>query len=221
MEYSQWEHELSEWHSPEAFNGKLRRLRTERGDYLLTDRGTQFFREAYCAQAFALLVEAQQVRLVDAVRPDFAIDVSGVIRAYEVTEADTPGRKRTEEIKAARAARNEAIAAGKLNSDVPSFTDVSEGEWLTPEVAETALRTATGRKNKSHYDPSWGLLIFLNPGFNTDQQAIEAGMAPATAAAKDRFREVWVLWQGAAYNTWLCGALSNRVIPRPTQGEED
>ena len=42
-------------------------------------------------------------------------------------------------------------------------------------------------------------------------------MADATAVAKDRFAEVWVLWQDTAHSTWAGGKPKTRILRPPGQ----
>ena len=204
MNYRDWRQELQKWHSLEGFRDKVRDLRSEHGRDLLTASGTGFYREAHTASRFACLCMAARVRLVAADRPDFEMDVADGARAFEVTEADMPGRKRNNEVK------------GWVEDRVEEVKD-----WLTPDIAVQILRAAAARKSDGRYEPGWGLLILLNPwNFGADQQAIEALMADATTAARDRFAEVWVLWQDTAYNPWLGGVPGHRVLRRH-DGQED
>ncbi len=192
MNYREWQRKLQEWHSPEEFRDKLHDLCAEHGRNLLTAPRAGFFRDADPACRFALLRAASKVRLVAARRPDFEIDVAKGAREFEVTEADTPGRRRSDEVK------------GRREPDAG---------WPTPDIAEQILRESAARKSDGRYEPGWGLLILLNQwNIGVDQRAIEGRMADATAVAKDRFAEVWVLWQDTAYNTWLGGAPGNRVL---------
>lgn len=192
-----WLKLLHAWLPLGEFEEALKRLEAAQGDYLLTDPRAGFYRDAYCAQQFAVLVRADQVRLVAEQRPDFEIDFAGTISSFEVTEADAPGRKRGLEIQEQRARR---VPGQPLVKDFPVE------DWLTPEQADLALRTAAEKKSHGNYHPRCGLVILLNPiEFGIHQQAVEALMADATAAARNRFASVWVLWKGVAYNTWRNG----------------
>lgn len=65
------------------------------------------------------------------------------MQAYEVTEADTPGRKRRKEIQDQRRRR---IPGQPLVENFPVE------EWLTPEQADIALRRASEWKLRPTYD---------------------------------------------------------------------
>lgn len=208
-ERKSWRGDLSKWQSPADLNEKLDKLLSKHGSYVLTDpRANSIFRDSHCAHAFAVLCGAQKVRL-GANPPDFEIETAGTLQAYEVTEADTPDRKRGDEIKKSR---------GFPDTGKPSVKAFPEEMWLTPEIADIALRKASELKSFGEYEPHWGFLILLNPiEFGVHQQSIEALMADATEAAKDCFAEIWVLWKGSAYNTWINGARGTRIIGVPRQ----
>ena len=113
------------------------------------------------------------------------------------------------------------MAAGELAEGRPFFSSIPEEPELTPELAEQVLRKAAKGKDDVRYDPSWRLLIRFNLWDlygNANRQAIEDLMTDATAAAKDRFAAVWVLWNdktgSMARNTWLNGEPGTRVIHR-------
>ena len=204
---------LHAWQPPKDFRDALDRLEAAQSDHLLTDPRAGFYRDAFCAELFATLVGADQVRLVAGEQPDFQISVAGSELAFEVTEADTPGRKRGQEVQERRKLR----VPGE-----PFVEDFPNEDWLTPEQADIALRTAADKKDRSVYDPSWGLVILLNPvEFGAHQQAIESLMVGATAAVRNRFASVWVLWKGVGYNTWQGGQLGSRKLTRPTSGSNE
>lgn len=202
MNFQEWQRELQEWHSPRGFSDKLRAMRAEHGLNLLTAPEAGFFRDAHPAYQFAFLREATGLR-VGLNPPDFELDVADGARKFEVTEADAPGRKRNDEIKGRRA-----------------FDET----WITPELAGKSLRASAVRKSDGRYPPDYGLLIFLNLVDPWDVQetrlAIGALLADATAVAKARFAEVWVLWQGSAYNAWLDGRPGSRVLRQPSRTEK-
>lgn len=170
---------------------KLEALSEQLGDEVLIQPRAGFFRDAFCAAHFAVVRQADAVRLAHPEpRPDFKLRWEDRIESFEVIEADTPGRRRDQEF------RREAAAG----SGVRPFP---EEEWLTPAVAESILRSAAERKARGGYDSSCRLLIYLNPiEFGVHQQAIEQLMKPATEAAASTFAEVWVLWKGRAYHAW-------------------
>ena len=209
-ERDDWLRRLHAWLTPKEFRDALNRLESAQRDHLLTDPRAGFYRDAFCAHEFATLVGADLVRLVGEERPDFQIDVAGAVSAFEVTEADTPGRKRGEEVQERRKRR----VAGQ-----PFVEHFPYENWLTPEQADVALRMAAERKNRPVYDRSGGLVILLNPiEFGAHQQAIEDLMADATAAVRNRFASVWVLWKGVGYNTWRNGGAGSGKFVQPERG---
>ncbi len=198
-DYQEWHRELAMAQDTTVFSAKVDAFAERYGDYVLTDPGSPF-RDAHCAAAFANLCGAKQVRLIDANRPDFEVECDGQWQAYEVTEADMPGRHRNAEIKAERQA---AAHARMLSSD----------EWLNPDCAKGILASASEKKARKDYDPQVGLIIYLNPGeFEIHQEEIEALMKDATTVAGCRFEQVWVLWKGVAYNTWSNGKAAATVL---------
>jgi hypothetical protein len=199
VKLGEWKLELQEWHLLEEFHAKVLGLRTKYGRDLLTASGTDPFRDAHTAYRFASLRGATKLRLVASTQPDFEMDVAEGAKKFEVTEAYPSDRRRGDEVKGwYSGVKFEAVK-----------------DLLTPDVAERLLREAATRKNDSRYKQEWGLLILLDQwDFGEDRQAIEARMTDATAVAKDRFVEVWVLWQHAAYNTWLDGKRGGRILRR-------
>lgn len=178
-ERDDWLRVLHAWQSPKDFREALDRLEATQGDYLLTDPHAGFYRDAFCAELFATLMNADLVRLVAGERPDFQISVGGSELAFEFTEADTPGRKRGHDVQERRKRR----VPGQ-----PFVENIPDEDLLTPEQADVALRAAADKKDRSVYDPSWGLVILLNPvEFGAHQQAIENLMMGATAAVRNRF----------------------------------
>lgn len=212
-ERDDWLRSLHAWLPPKSFKDALDRLEAAQGDHLLTDPRAGFYRDAFCAHQFAALIDADLVRLVPEKRPDFRISIAGSEVSYEVTEADTPGRRRGRDVQERRKCR---IPGQPFVQDFPST------EWLTPEQADVALRAAAERKSRGVYDPNWGLVILLNPiEFGAHQQVIEDLMVSATAAARNRFASVWVLWKGVGYNTWRNGQAGRGKVVRLGRGTKD
>lgn len=195
--------ELCCWQTPDDFGAVVSRLWNAHGDYLLTERGTSFWREAWGTHKFGTLRGVDRIRLVRDDRPDFEISVGCVEYAFEFTEADKAGRRRNDEIRDDRGWSGE----GPLVKDFPYE------EWLTAEAAGEALRSAAKRKADARYSSSTSLLIYLNGmEFDVHRHEIEALMADATQAAAKWFAEVWVLWSGRAYNTWAAGRPTSLLL---------
>lgn len=189
-EHQAWLWRLSSWQSPAAMRAKVDEIVEAYGEQALTSPRSAFFREAHAASAFAANRAAAHVRLVHPdPRPDFELRLlaSGDAEAFELVEADWPGRQRNREFHEAR----------------PEPTPFPDSEWLTPEAAYGMLRDAAGRKSDGRYGTSCNLLIYLNPiEFGVHQGGVEAAMRPATQGAAGHFRSVWVLWKGVAYLAW-------------------
>jgi hypothetical protein len=196
QERREWIDKLCRSQSLDHFSTLVDELWHERGDFLLTDQRAAFFREAHAALTFASLRAATKVRLIEADRPDFEVELGLHIHAYEFTEADTPGRRRGQEIAADRT----------IGANIPVSRPFPSDEWLTPHLAEQILRSAAAKKANGGYEPHCGLLILLNPiEFDAYRTEIEALMQDATYVACRCFSEVWVLWKGRAYNPWKEG----------------
>lgn len=205
-ERDDWLRSLHTWLPPKGFRDALDCLEVAQGDRPLTDPRASFYRDAFCAHQFAAFVGADLVRLVPEERPDFQIGIAGSEASYEVTEADTPGRKRGQEIQEQRKRR---VPGQPFAEDFPNT------RWLTPDQADVALRAAAEKKSRGVYDPNWGLVILLNPiEFGAHRQAIENLMVNATAAARNSFASVWVLWKGVGYNTWQNGQAGGGKVVR-------
>ena len=199
-----WRSRLEKWHSPQDFRNSLDELRTEYGRQLLFKAGfTSLFRETYVASAFAFYRSAEKVRLIQAERPDFEIEVLGRKQMYEVVEADTPGRRRGDEV--------------KHQPKLPTGAPLSENFYLTRELAPQILEKAAKRKDMNVYQPEWGLVIVLNPAQpgGQEQQDIEEGMVRATTVATNRFKEIWVLWERTFYNPWHREVPENSILHPP------
>lgn len=165
--------------------------------HMLVQAGLAFVRDAWTAGRFAQARGADTVRLWPGDRPDCELTFDGKHELFEIVEADQPGRRRSEEYR-----------------DLIRRSEMGEGEaaeldedWnVRAANAPQMLEHAATSKAAKGYDPDIGLIILLNlteHGFM--RREIEAAMQPRTACAKDAFREVWVLWQGAVYPVWHCG----------------
>ena len=90
-----WMRRLSNWQMPDDMIGKAEELRTLLGSEALVQPRAGFFREAFTAGRFAGVRRADRVRLIyPDERPDFELDFGNEVEAFELVEADTPGRKR-------------------------------------------------------------------------------------------------------------------------------
>lgn len=159
-----------------------------------------FYRDAWTACTFAKALQASSVRLLwPAERPDFEIGTEAGLQQFEAVEADYSDRDppRGDEYKAIV----DRLDAGELIVE-----DYPESEILTSDLAAPILDIAARSKSDGRYPPHCNLVIHLNPSdMGWHQTEIEACMVAATAAARDHFAEVWVLWKGVAYHTWRQG----------------
>lgn len=153
-----------------------------------------FVRDARIAARFARARNIEKVRLVADSWPDFIVSLDDREEAFEAVEADVPGRKRDEEYRKLQKLENRGESTATYHP---------EEEWLTPSEAADLLAQAASKKVAKGYQPGSGLVIYLNPteyGIHHDE--IVGIMSESTAAAKDSFESVWVLWKGKAYQAW-------------------
>jgi hypothetical protein len=90
-------------------------------------------------------------------------------------------------------------------------------DWIARyDEVPASLECGATLKARGNYDPSYGLVMYLNlQEYGIRQAEIEGCMAAATAPAKDHFREVWVLWKGTSYLTWRNGKPETERFTRP------
>src|SRR5438552_2697653 len=89
---------LDQWQTPEA----MLHLANETGDRigstnLFNQSGLTFLIDALTAAEFGQVRQAEMVRLVDDVWPDFELRIGGRVEQFEAVEADDPARKRGDE----------------------------------------------------------------------------------------------------------------------------
>lgn len=201
-ERKEWQGRFQVRMSPDAMIALVDELQNTTGLSMMIQAGVEFFRDAWTAAHFAKVRRAQEVRLWPDTRPDFEMNLNGTYDLFEVTEAGEPGR-RGDEYRAFEARQLAAAAAGD-----DSYVEVEHdpvGDWGV-EQAPAMLEQAATHKAKGNYNPSWGLVIYLNLGeYGFFRRQVETCLKAATAPAKDHFREVWVLWDGRAYLTWRRG----------------
>jgi hypothetical protein len=163
---------------------------------------SSFMRDAFVAYTFAELVGAEKVWLA-ADPPDFGVRFSGGRENfYEVTCSDLPGRKMSDVYK--KTVLPERIAGTEEIKSDPDFTALCFS--MTAEIASETLSASAAKKVRKDYDPSWGLVVLLNPSCaQSEISKIEAILSTATECAKDTFSEVWVLWKNRLYQTWQNG----------------
>jgi hypothetical protein len=147
------------------------------------------FREAFIAGRFARRRGAEQVRLLKedgrTNTPDFELQIGGRTLRFETTEADIPGRRRSDEFR--QPPRVEPII----------FTNL--------DVMVERMRELASAKAAKQYDDCHGLVIWVNPpafSFNPQMRwdSLVRGGEPAAAA----FTEVWAM-RGEGSLLWLNG----------------
>lgn len=198
---------LCRWQSPLEFRAEIQALNNRvPSSQFFRQTGFQFAREATNAADFAGALNCDQVHLVEQAErwPDFEIRAGGVIKKYEVVLAMECGRNWSAE-----------------NWDSPESVPVSE--WRkAAENAPIALRKAVAKKVGKNYTPNRsGLVIYLNLStFGLGETEIVADFHNATAPAKDKFTEVWVLWGARHYLLWQDGKQSSLVVQAHLEADE-
>jgi hypothetical protein len=149
-----------------------------------------FLREACVGVRLARALNASKIRVSD--RPDVWIRVEGCERGFEVVELIEDGRTRGDE------------AWDEDTMEHSSEASASRG----PEQILTQLREVVRKKCRKRYSPSTALLVYLNDDwFETDE-----GLHDATSEARDKFIQVWVLWDNRCYLLWDDGVRSTQVL---------
>lgn len=180
---------LHEWQSPEEMIGAAQELGDLLGDLGSMSRRGREFREAFIAGRMARRKSAIAVRLLketgDGATPDFAIQIDGRELQYETTEADIPGRRRTDEY------RKPATTEQMIGTDI--------------NVMVEHMRALAAKKALKSYEDCHGLVIWMNPPmFSFRPAARWEGLLRASEPAAQRFREVWIM-RGAGALMWLNG----------------
>lgn len=197
------EHRLffERWRTPDEVFDQYDRIVDHMGDAdLFSQAGADFLFEAWAAATFVRLRGGELCRLVPAHEhwPDFQTRIAGRIERWEFTEVDVPGRRRGDEYRK----RREHEPPGQ--SIV--WDDPVEAWIQRAEKAPAAIRQRCEAKAAKRYSGQAGLLIYLNIGeFGIRQHEIEASFEDSTAAVKEVFAEVWILWKGKLYCIWRGG----------------
>ncbi|MBR1198979.1 hypothetical protein JQ634_28410 [Bradyrhizobium sp. AUGA SZCCT0240] len=182
-----WKTELSEWAASEVFRTRIDQIARSipRGTFF-RQGGLAFLRDAWIASRVACALQSDMVRLVTSPRPDFEIQVDGQTLQFEATEADMEGRRRGDE-----------------PDDPHPRMDPVENWRRRFEAIPAALDRVVSRKLKKEYPPGVSLAIYVNLGCYG--AFIEEGLPilrDHTAAARAKFKSVFVLWEGYLYKLW-------------------
>lgn len=187
---------LYEWQTPSLMQERVDQLSTLLGNDAMQRRG-RAFREAYVAARFAARTNHRLVRLLqetnDGTTPDFAVRTGQIVKRYETTEADVPGRKRQLEYRVPRPPKVEPMLFTSLDAMVVQMRQV-----------------AANKASKTYADCS-GLVIHLNPPmFSFNPKFRKDQMREATEPAAQAFGEVWLLrdkgvllWKDGNYQGWI------------------
>lgn len=182
-----WRAELSRWTSTESFRTRIdqtahnipRRIFFRQG-------GLTFLRDAWIASRVACALPTDMVRLVASERPDFEIQIDGQILQFEATEADMEGRRRGDE----------------PEDPYPRMDPVED--WRKRfEAIPAALDRVVAKKLEKDYPPEVNLAIYINLGCYGAY--VEEGLPILrhhTAAARAKFKSIFVLWEGCLYKFW-------------------
>ena len=186
-----WRVELSEWAQPDVFRSRVDELIVPlfRNRLFFRRRGLTFLREAWIAGRVATALSGDTVRLVLAKRPDFEIEYEGQIQQFEATEADMDGRRRGDE-----------------PEQLGPQPDPVENWRKKFEAIPAALDRVVAKKVGKEYPPSVGLVVYLNLGCYGAY--VDEGLPilrQGTATAKDKFKLVFVMWEGILYKFWENG----------------
>ena len=161
---------------------------------LFNQGGLAFLRDAWIAAEFAQIREAGHVRLVADTWPDFELKKNSQIEQFEAVEADAPERRRGDEFR---------DGIWEIKQDTME-------DWIArAEQAPAWLEFACRKKANKRYDPRANLIIYLNLSeHGIRQKEVESSFPTATAAVKNSFDAVWVLWKKQAYLVWKSGEAS-------------
>lgn len=182
-----------EWSSIQSFEGHLSEVHDRFGDFVVTERWLQFWREGWVGLKLALEKSATEIRICADNRPDFELRLEGCISKYEVSECFTKGRRRTDEYREDR--RKIALGEGAVRH-------IAGEDWLDWKKARSNLLELAEKKASKPYSSDTGLVIYLNDSdFDSDKENIERSFVSATAGAAEKFSEVWILWSDKLYRT--------------------
>jgi hypothetical protein len=186
-----WRAELSEWALPDVFRSRVDELKAPlfRDRLFFRRAGLEFLRDASIAGRVATALSCDAVRLVLAAQPDFEIECEGQIQQFEATGADKDGRRRGDE------------------PEQLGWQPDSVENWRKRfEAIPAALDRVVAKKLGKKYLPGVSLVIYLNLGCYGAY--VDEGLPilrQGTAPAKERFKVVFVMWEGILYKFWENG----------------
>jgi hypothetical protein len=186
-----WKAELSQWAQPDVFRSRVDQLKVPlfRNRLFFGQAGLEFLRDAWIAGRVATALSCDAVRLLLAAQPDFEIECDGQIQQFEATEADMDGRRRGDE-----------------PEQLGPQPDPVENWRKRFEAIPAALDRVVAKKVGNEYPPSVSLVVYLNVGCYGAY--VDEGLPilrQGTARAKDKFKLVFVMWEGILYKFWENG----------------
>lgn len=151
--------------------------------------GLTFLRDAWIASRVACALPSDMVRLVVSQRPDFEIRIEGQMQQFEATEADIENRRRGDE------------------PDDPCLQMDPVENWRRRfEAIPAALDRVVAKKLKKDYPPEVNIAIYVNLGcYGAYVKEGLPVLRDHTAAAREKFKGVYVLWEGSLYKFWEDG----------------
>jgi hypothetical protein len=180
---------FAQWQSPDALSTLVDEAMNRIGSRdLFNQGGLAVVRDGWTAAEFGQARQATQVRLITDAWPDFELKIHDQIEPFEGVEADDPQRRRGDEY------RN---STGEIEDDPVE-------DWIArAEQAPIWLEAACRKKANKKYSTRSNLVIYLNLGeYGIRQKEVERSFSSATAAAKDSFNSIWILWKKRAYLVW-------------------
>jgi hypothetical protein len=182
-----WTAELSEWAPPDIFRARIDEIAgaIPRSTFF-RQGGLAFLRDAWIASRVASALSSDMVRLASSQRPDFEIQIDRHVQQFEATEADIEGRRRGDE-----------------PDDPYPRPDPVEAWRERFEAIPTALDRVVAKKLTKDYPPEVNLAIYINLGCYGAY--VKEGLPiirDHTAPARNKFKCVFVLWEGCLYKFW-------------------
>jgi hypothetical protein len=151
--------------------------------------------EAHAAARFAVIrtkVKPIRIRLESDRFPDFQLEASGAIEAFELVEADREGRRRGEEYIAAAA--REAAGLPPLAESVDPADEEQE--------AFEAIDRMLAKKASKHYAPAPNILVYVNFMAFDEFPLTREHLMQLIDAHHTHFPSAWLLWGDTAARLW-------------------
>ena len=191
QQLASWRGELRQWTDRASFRTRMERIKASvPAQTFFHQGGLQFLRDAWIGSKVADARASCEVRLCPEERPDFETRTEGVIRQYESTEADIPGRRRGQE----------DWTTTRIEADPID-------DWRKRfEAIEPAVSNVVRKKLAKKYDPKVSLVIYVNLGcYGAYVREGISTLVAATRPARDAFHEILVLWEDTLYSFWKDG----------------